>query len=73
MLNDLIRDLNLSKDKSQILTSRLNQRNRLTHGTSISYYKSRKSSFQKFFDVKDSFVFCANVKGLLLECVRGGS
>ena len=66
-LNDLIRDLNLSRDQSQILASRLKERNMLTHGTSISYYKSRESSFRKFFNVKDSFAFCANVKGLLLE------
>ena len=29
--------------------------------------KSRESSFRKFFAVKDSFVFCASAKGLLLE------
>ena len=39
----------------------------LTHGTSTSYYKSRESSFRMLFDVKDSFLFCANVKGLQLE------
>ena len=44
-LNDLIRDLNLSKDQSQSLASRLKERNMLTHDTSISYYKSRESSF----------------------------
>ena len=66
-LNDLVRDLNISKDQSQILASILYERNMFTHDTSISYYKSRGSSFRKFFDVKDSFVFCASSKGLLLE------
>ena len=66
-LSDLIRDLNLSNNQSQILASRLKERNILTHGTSISYYKSRESSLRKVFDDKDSFVFCANVKSLLLE------
>ena len=66
-LNDLIHYLNLSMDQSQILALSLKERNMLTHDTSISYYKSRESSFRKFFDVKDSFVFCGNAKGLLPE------
>ena len=45
----------------------LKERNMLTNDTSIFYYKSRESSFLKFFDVKDSFVFYANAKGQLLE------
>ena len=39
----------------------------LTCSTSISYYKSKESSFRKFQDGKDSFVLCASVKRLLLE------
>ena len=66
-LNDLIHDLNLSKDQSQILASRLKEKNLLTHGMSVSHYKSRKSSFQQFFKVDDLFVFCANVESLLVE------
>ena len=66
-LNDLICDLNLSKDQSQILASILKERNMLTHDTSISYFKSRESWFRKVFDIKDSFVFCASAKCLLLE------
>ena len=54
-MNDLISDLNLSKDQSQVLASWLKERNLLTHGTSQSH------------QVKDSFVFCTNVEGLLVE------
>ena len=61
-LNDLICGINLSKDQSQILASRLKEKNLLTHGTKVSHYKSRVSSFQQFFKVDDSFVFCANVE-----------
>ena len=39
----------------------------MTHGTRVSHYKSRESSFQQFFRVDDSFVFCANVESLLVE------
>ena len=45
-LNDPIRDLKLSKDHSQVLASRLKERNLLTHGTSMSYYISRETSFR---------------------------
>ena len=37
-LNDLICDLNLLKDQSQILASRLKEKILLTRGTSVSYY-----------------------------------
>lgn len=33
----------------------------------MSYYKPRRSLFQQFHQVKDSFVFCVNVENLLIE------
>ena len=66
-LNDVIRDLNLSKDQSQILASRLKEKNLLTYGRSVSYNKSRESSFRQFFKVEDPFVFCSNVESLLVQ------
>ena len=66
-LNDLIRDLNLSKDQSLVLASRLKEKTLLSPGTSVAFYKERKSSFQQFYHAKDSFVFCPNIENLLLE------
>ena len=40
-LNDLVRDLNLSKHQSELLGSRLQQWNLLAHGTKISVYRDR--------------------------------
>ena len=40
-LSDLIRDLNLSKESSELLASRLNDRNLLQQGTKITFYRTR--------------------------------
>jgi hypothetical protein len=37
-LSDLIRDLNLSKDSSELLASRLKEKNVLQPGTKITFY-----------------------------------
>lgn len=42
-LNALIRDLNLSKDKAEILASRLKQWNLLEKNTKITSYRHRTS------------------------------
>ena len=43
-LNDLVRDLYLPKQYAELLASRLNE-NLLSHGTSVTYYRSREASF----------------------------
>ena len=40
-LSDLIRDLNLSKESSELLASRLNDRNLLQQGIKITFYRTR--------------------------------
>ena len=40
-LSNLIRDLNLSKESSELLASRLNDRNLLQQGTKITFYRTR--------------------------------
>jgi hypothetical protein len=37
-LSDLIRDINLSKDSSELLVSRLKEKNVLQPGTKITFY-----------------------------------
>jgi hypothetical protein len=41
-LNDLIRDLNLSKDSSELLASRLKENNVLHPGTKTTFYRREK-------------------------------
>lgn len=64
-LNDLIRDLGLSKTGSEILASRLKERNLVTKETKISYYRRREQTFLEYFAEEDDFVFCKNVPGLM--------
>ncbi|EFA13536.1 hypothetical protein TcasGA2_TC005054 [Tribolium castaneum] len=44
-LNDLIRDLDLSKERSELLASRLKERNLLSTDTKITYYRSREKNY----------------------------
>ena len=64
-LSDLIRDLNLSKESSELLASRLNEKNLLNSETKITFYRSREKDLLPFFSEKNSLVFCNDVRGLL--------
>ena len=66
-LNDLVRDLYLPKQYAELLASRLNEKNLLSHRTSVTYYHNREASFQKYFVSYGQLVYCKNIKGLLLE------
>jgi hypothetical protein len=64
-LNDLVRDLGLSKQSSELLASRLKEKNCLAPKTSITFYRNRDISFRKFFSREDDLVYCNNIGGLL--------
>ena len=66
-LSDLARDLGLSKLNSEILASRLEERNLLKRGTNITYYRKREQDFVQYFSYEEDFVFCHDVDGLLKE------
>ena len=63
-LNDLVRDLNLSKHQSELLGSRLQQWNLLAQGTKISVHRDRHEQLVKFFDQDGSLSFCKDINGL---------
>ncbi|GBM04293.1 hypothetical protein AVEN_146175-1 [Araneus ventricosus] len=48
-LNDLVRGLGLSKEGSELLVSRLKNKNLLTPGSSFSWYRHREKEFTLFF------------------------
>ena len=48
-LNDLARDLNLSKESFELLASRLKEKNLLQPGTFITYYRNRHAEFLPYF------------------------
>lgn len=64
-LSDLIRDLDLSKTKAEILASRLKQWNLLKEEVNISVYRNRKRMFTSFFSMQDTFVACVDINGLM--------
>uniref|UniRef100_A0A6P7GL81 Uncharacterized protein LOC114333513 n=1 Tax=Diabrotica virgifera virgifera TaxID=50390 RepID=A0A6P7GL81_DIAVI len=66
-LNDLVRDLELSKKASELLASRLNEKNLLEKGAKVSYFRTRERAFLQYFQSEGGFVFCHNVSGLMEE------
>ena len=64
-LNDLVRDLGLSKSKAELLGSRLQQWNLLQHDVRISVFRSRHSQFEPYFSKAEQVVYCHNVDGLM--------
>jgi len=66
-LNDLVRELGLSKEGAELLTSRLKEKNLLPKRTKTSYYRSRDESFRTYFSSDTDLVYCHDVKGLMDE------
>ena len=66
-LNELARDLGLLRKASEILASRLNEKNLLEQGVKESYFGTRESTFLQYFRSDIGFVFYRNIPGLLKE------
>lgn len=66
-LNDLMRDLDLSKEKSEILASRLQERHMLSSGVKVTYYRDRHKRFSKYFSKTDNVCYCHDIIGLFKE------
>ena len=64
-LNDLVRDLNLSKKSAEILASRLKEKHCLQPGVTITSFRTREQDLLPYFTEEDKLVFCNNVSGLL--------
>lgn len=65
-LNDLVRDLYLPKESAELLASRLQEKRLLKPGTSVSFYRNREAELRKYFHSDGQFVYCNDVKELLL-------
>jgi hypothetical protein len=64
-LSDLIRDLYLSKDSSELLASKLKEKNVLQSGMKITFYRRREKDLLPFFTKENNVVFCNNIGNLL--------
>ena len=64
-LNDLVKDLALSKEASEVLASRFCEHDILDFKTKITFCRHRDEALSDYFTKENNFVFCKNVKGLL--------
>lgn len=69
-LNDLVRDLGLSKSKAELLGSRLQEWNLLQPSTRVTVYRDRELDFVNFFEKDDIMTFCKDIKGLMTALDR---
>ena len=65
-LNDLVRDLELLKSKSELLASRLKQYNYLANNVKVSVYRTCQKLLEQFFEKNNKIVFCNDVHGLMV-------
>jgi len=63
--NDLIRDLNLPKQSSELMASRLQEKHLLHPGTNITFYRNREQDIFRFFTSNDGLVYFHDLKSLL--------
>ena len=63
-LSDLCRNLGLSKEGSEPLSSRLRDKNSLVSGTKVTYYRTRDKPFRKYFIKSNKLTYCNDVNGL---------
>ena len=57
-LSDLIRELQLTKEKSELLGSRLREKNMLASGVKFSWYRNREKEFRKYYAQEGQLAFC---------------
>ena len=62
-----MRNFNLSKESSEILTSRLGEHGVLDLGTKITFYCNRYDMLIRFFTMENEFVYSNNILGLVKE------
>jgi len=66
-LNDLIRDLSLTKYGAELLTSRLREWNLLSECVQITFQRKRHTLFSNFYTSMGGLCFCNDVTGLFAE------
>ena len=60
-LNDLVRDLKLSKKQAELLGSRLSDWNLLSCNTKITYFRNRNDELKPYFSQSGNLVYCNDV------------
>ena len=63
-LNDLVRNLGLSKNAAEILASKLQEKTLLNKTIKVSYFRNQEQIFVECFKEENKFVYCHNISGL---------
>ena len=63
-LHDLIRDLCLSKEKAELLASRLKERNMVEKDVKVSYYRKRNWDLSSAFKIEGPLCYCHDIEEL---------
>lgn len=66
-LDDLVRDLGLSKSGAELLGSRMKEWNLLDSSCRVSRYRSRHQTFAQYYQVCGNLCFCSDIDGLFKE------
>ena len=61
-LNDLVRDLKLSKTQAELLGSRLKGWSLLQGDTKVCFFRNRQEGFQDFYSEENELVFCNDIE-----------
>jgi hypothetical protein len=65
--DDLARDLNLSKQASELLASRLKEKNQLEPDAKVTFYRETEKELLSYFVEEDNLVFCNDIENLLIK------
>ena len=63
-LNDLVRDLSLTKQQSELLASRLQEWNLLDENVRVTTFRKRSLDLQQYYSMENDLCFCNDIKGL---------
>ncbi|KAI6659631.1 hypothetical protein LOD99_14554 [Oopsacas minuta] len=69
-LNDLVRDLDLSKDKAELLASRLKQKNLLDKDVLVSHYRKRNFNLAHYYTTDGPVCYCNDIEGLYAKLLQ---
>ena len=64
-LNDLVRDLHLSKQAAELLASRFNEKHLLDSSAKVSFFRKRDQHFLSLYSENKQLVYCNDIPGLL--------
>ena len=66
-LNDLARDLYLSKQQSELLASRLKQWNLVPEDVRVTSFRNQNKDLASFFNIENKLCYCTNIPGLFMS------